>query len=96
MSMRKEIAIELANLRRQVRKSKTLAHQTAMKVEALEGPLFEIYNFKDRLILFPRCARNKPSQGQSRSQGQAHGQRESSSKRETMTIEEHPFLLRAA
>ncbi len=48
---------DLDRLRRQVEKSKILVRQSEMKVEELEATVRDIYNFKDRLVIFPRRAK---------------------------------------
>ena len=48
---------DLERLRRQVEKSKILVRQSEMKVEELEASIRDIYNFKDRLVIFPRRAK---------------------------------------
>ncbi|HEX3626070.1 MAG TPA: hypothetical protein VH280_11660 [Verrucomicrobiae bacterium] len=50
---------ELRLLRRQVARAKALVEQTAKKVEELEASVEEIYLFKERLVMFPRCANGK-------------------------------------
>lgn len=54
--MRKQI--ETARLRRQIEKLKKPASQAAIKAEDLEASTAEIYNFKNRLVLFPRHTKN--------------------------------------
>lgn len=48
---------DLDRLRRQVEKSKILVRQSEMKVEELEASIRDIYNFRDRLVIFPRPAK---------------------------------------
>ena len=50
---------DLERLRRQVEKSKILVQQSELKVEELEASMREIYNFKDRLVIFPRNRKGK-------------------------------------
>jgi hypothetical protein len=47
---------DLDRLRRQVEQSRILVQQTEVKVEELEASVRDIYNFKDRLVIFPRRA----------------------------------------
>ena len=48
---------DLDRLRLQVEKAKILVRQSEMKVEELEASVRDIYNFKDRLVIFPRRAK---------------------------------------
>lgn len=48
---------DLERLRRQVEKSRILVRQSEMKVEELEATVRDTYNFKNRLVIFPRRAK---------------------------------------
>ena len=50
---------ELERLHRQVEKARTLVRQSEMKVHDLEASVREIYNFTERLVLFPRNGKRK-------------------------------------
>jgi len=50
---------DLERLQRQVENSKVLVRQSEVKVEELEASMREIYNFKDRLVIFSRDGNRK-------------------------------------
>ena len=59
--MRTESESDLERLQRQVEKSKTLVHQSAIKVEELEASMRSIGDLKDRFIVFPRNKKRDPT-----------------------------------